>query len=72
MMPISPSRTSNIGQIEGTITNTGTIALESTGGFTTLSIEGDTTLTGSGAVQMNNQANNRIIGIHRFDPDPCC
>ena len=51
------------GQIEGAITNTGTIALESTGGFTTLSIEGDTTLTGSGAVQMSNQANNRIIGI---------
>ncbi|MEA1053817.1 hypothetical protein U5801_28995, partial [Lamprobacter modestohalophilus] len=50
------------GRLAGTVINDGTIALESTSGTTSLSILGDTTLTGSGSVQMSNEANNLITG----------
>ncbi|MBK1618705.1 hypothetical protein CKO42_09715, partial [Lamprobacter modestohalophilus] len=45
------------------ILNDGEIGITSTGGTTSLSIQGDTTLTGSGSVQMSNQTVNRIIGV---------
>ncbi|WP_045220858.1 beta strand repeat-containing protein [Desulfonatronum thioautotrophicum] len=50
------------GFMAGTITNVGTIALESTGGFTSLRILGDTTLTGTGLLSGSNNINNRIFG----------
>ncbi len=52
----------NTGHIENSITNNGTITVDSTGGTTSLSIRGDTTLSGSGSVEMSNGPNNRIFG----------
>ncbi|MEA1053298.1 choice-of-anchor D domain-containing protein, partial [Lamprobacter modestohalophilus] len=50
------------GRLAGTVINDGTIALESTGGATSLIISGDTTLGGSGTLTMNNQSPNRVYG----------
>jgi hypothetical protein len=50
------------GFLAGTITNTGTIALASTGATTDLRIDGNVTLTGSGTVTLGNHASNRIYG----------
>ena len=50
------------GLLEGAIDNAGVIALESVGSATTLTILGDTTLSGGGVVEMSNQSNNRITG----------
>jgi fibronectin-binding autotransporter adhesin len=46
----------------GTITNNGTINLQSTSNNTELVIAGSTTLSGSGSVTMSNNANNIITG----------
>lgn len=56
-------QTANTGKLRGTIENFGEIAVASTGGTTTLEIEGDTTLTGDGQLRMTNFAANRIIGV---------
>jgi adhesin HecA-like repeat protein len=44
------------GRIEGSIDNAGVIALESIGSQTTLTILGDTTLSGGGTVEMSNNS----------------
>lgn len=53
---------SQTGRIEVAIDNAGVIALESIVSQTTLTILGDTTLSGGGVVEMSNNANNRITG----------
>lgn len=50
------------GRLEGAIDNAGVIALGSTGSTTTLTILGDTTLSGGGVLEMSDGANNRVIG----------
>jgi len=45
----------------GTITNNGTIALNSTGSFTDLHISGNVTLTGTGTLALSDSPNNRIF-----------
>ena len=50
------------GQIEGTIVNEGSILLDAVGGFVLLNTAGDTTLTGTGVVEMNDDFRNRITG----------
>ncbi|MBK1621632.1 hypothetical protein CKO42_25205 [Lamprobacter modestohalophilus] len=50
------------GRLAGTVINDGTISVDSTSGTTSLSIEGNTTLSGTGSVQMSNQTGNRITG----------
>ncbi len=50
----------------GTITNNGTINLQSTGNNTELVIAGSTTLSGSGTVTMSNSANNIFTGGGTF------
>ena len=50
----------------GTITNNGTINLQSGGNNTELVITGSTTLSGSGTVTMSNFANNIITGGGKF------
>ena len=50
------------GFLAGTITNTGTIELASTGATSDLAIAGNVTLAGTGTVTMSNHANNRIYG----------
>jgi fibronectin-binding autotransporter adhesin len=47
---------------EGTVTDRGTLLLDSTGAFTDLSLSGAVTLTGGGALTMSNQFANRIYG----------
>ncbi|NMC74692.1 MAG: choice-of-anchor D domain-containing protein, partial [Geobacteraceae bacterium] len=49
------------GYLEGTITNTGTLRLNSAGGATDLRINGDVTLAGPGSLTMSNNTNNRIL-----------
>jgi hypothetical protein len=49
------------GYLEGTITNNGTLQLNSTGSLTDLRINGDVTLTGPGSLTMGNHTNNRIL-----------
>ncbi|MGS4946643.1 choice-of-anchor D domain-containing protein [Meridianimarinicoccus sp. RP-17] len=51
------------GEISGTIANAGTIALDSGGSTSTLSIQDDTTLDGTGSVEMSDSAINRITGV---------
>jgi hypothetical protein len=46
----------------GTLTNSGTIQLNSAGNFTELEIDGNVSLTGSGTVTMSNNVNNFIFG----------
>jgi phosphodiesterase/alkaline phosphatase D-like protein len=48
--------------LQGTITNNGTIALNSTGDATTLAISGSVTLTGGGSVTLSNHFQNLITG----------
>ncbi len=51
-------------RLSGTITNSATIAMNSDGGLTDLTLATDpTTLTGTGAVVMSDAANNRITGM---------
>jgi fibronectin-binding autotransporter adhesin len=50
----------------GTITNNGTINLQSSGNNTELTVAGSTTLSGTGTVTMSNAANNIITGGGTF------
>jgi hypothetical protein len=50
------------GEMSGTIVNDGTIALDAGASTTTLAIQGDTTLAGTGAVTLSDSFFNRIIG----------
>ena len=51
----------------GTITNNGTIALNSAGNVTDLIISGAVTYTGGGSITMSNNTNNRIYGSPATD-----
>jgi hypothetical protein len=57
---IQDGQTTNI---SGTITNTGTINLSSTGNVTTLFLSGNATLTGTGTVVLGGRGSNRIDGV---------
>ena len=48
--------------LEGTITNTGTIALNAIVGYSSLTINGAVTLAGSGIIVMSNHPGNQITG----------
>ncbi len=48
--------------LSGTITNNGTIVINSSGNFTDLHISDGTTLTGGGSVILSDSPNNRIFG----------
>ncbi len=47
--------------LAGTVTNNGSIGLNSFGNFTTLNISGAVTLNGSGTTTLSNAANNRVL-----------
>jgi hypothetical protein len=49
--------------LEGTFTNNGTIALNSTGNFTDIQLNGAIVLTGTGSLNMTNSPYNRIYGV---------
>ncbi|MGY6634141.1 MAG: beta strand repeat-containing protein [Alkalilacustris sp.] len=48
------------GRMAGTVTNDGTISMQSTGSFTNLVLLGDTTLTGSGLLDLGNATQTRV------------
>jgi hypothetical protein len=48
--------------LAGTLTNTGTVQLNSAGNFTELRLNGNVSLTGAGTVTMGNNSNNLIFG----------
>lgn len=52
---------------QGTITNNGTIAVNSGGNNTNFQISGPVTLMGTGNVTLDNNANNRIYGLNGTD-----
>jgi hypothetical protein len=52
---------------QGTITNNGTIAVNSVGNNTNFQISGSVTLMGTGNVTLGNNANNRIYGLNGTD-----
>jgi hypothetical protein len=52
-----------VANLEGTITNNGTIAVNSGGNNTDLRISGAVTLTGSGTLSLDNRSQNRVYGI---------
>ena len=59
----------NIQHLGGTITNNGSIQLNSTGGGSAiLDVNGDVTLKGSGTLTMSNDANNQIMGYGQTSP----
>src|SRR5713226_1903863 len=59
----------NIQHLVGTITNNGSIQLNSTGGGSAiLDVNGDVTLKGSGTLTMSNDANNQIMGYGQTSP----
>ncbi len=59
----------NIQHLGGTITNNGSVQLNSTGGGSAiLDVNGDVTLQGSGTLIMSNDANNQIMGYGQTSP----
>jgi hypothetical protein len=60
-----PNGTSTV--LQGTITNKGNFQLNSAGNLTDLRISGPVTLTGGGAVTMDNNPNNRIYALNGTD-----
>ena len=62
---VTPNNTVTI--LQGTITNNGTIALNSGGNLTDLHIMGPLTLAGTGTVNMGNNPNNRIYAPNGTD-----
>ena len=53
----------NIAELEGTVTNNGSINVSSTNNATQLKIDGNTTLNGTGVIYLSNNANNYILGV---------
>jgi len=49
--------------MQGTVTNNGTILLNSTGAFTDMQLNGAVTLAGNGTLTMSNEFTNRIYGL---------
>jgi hypothetical protein len=49
--------------LQGTVTNTGTVNLQSVGNLTDLQISGAVTLAGNGAVNLSNAAQNRVVAL---------
>ena len=62
---VTPNATVTV--LQGTITNNGTIALNSGGNNTDLQISGPVTLAGAGIVSMGNNGNNRIYAPNGAD-----
>src|SRR6266478_5974518 len=59
----------NIQHLGGTITNNGSMQLNSTGGGSAiLDVNGDVTLQGSGTLTMSNDVNNQIMGYGQTSP----
>ena len=52
----------NSAQLEGTVTNNGSIQVNSAGNFTFLYINGNTTLNGNGSIALSNNSNNFVEG----------
>ncbi len=53
---------SQVVYVEGTLTDNGTLTLDSAGGVTQLSLSGSVTLNGSGTLALSNNGNNQITG----------
>jgi hypothetical protein len=58
----------NIGYLGGTITNNGSLQINSTGSGTTLDVVGAVTLKGTGTLNMSNNASNYIMGYGQASP----
>jgi len=58
----------NIGYLSGTITDNGSLQIDSTGSGTYLDVVGAVTLKGTGALNMSNNANNFIMGYAQASP----